>query len=474
MHTAKLKKLLRNINDSDPSVRRSAAEELSGGDERAIYPLIKALRDDNFGVQDAAMRSLMEIKGEITAYMVLPLLRENSFLRNTALIIIKEIGKSSVPLLYTLLNEQDDDIRKFALDLIHDIQYCNYPEKLVELLTGDHNANVRASAAKTLGKLKYNKALPQLINALNDDEWVCFSAIESLTELKDPTSVKHIVKLLESPSEATRFASIESLGNIGSPDAAKPLIDNLQKAEGFERKAIIKSLLQIGSVPSREDISETLLDILINDEWEDKIIAINGLKILDDARAIPYMIDLAGSFELSDPDYEEKKYLIREAVQSFSSMEPLVQILYDDNAKFRGKSFAIEIAGDLKCKEAVSALIKLLKSEYRDIRRSSINSLSKIEGDEVQACLIDAITDHDSHVRKTAVISLGRICEISAFEPLMKMLQKEQYADVIDEFVCALININSTLFLSRIDEFSDNIKEVAAKYTSGFKSEVSC
>ena len=67
MHTAKLKKLLRNINDEDASKRRSAAEALAEGDERAIYPLIKALRDDNLGVQDAAMHSLMEIKGETTA-----------------------------------------------------------------------------------------------------------------------------------------------------------------------------------------------------------------------------------------------------------------------------------------------------------------------------------------------------------------------------------------------------------------------
>ena len=83
--------------------------------------------------------------------MVLPLLRENALLRNTALIILKELGKISVPLLYVLLDDKDDDIRKFAVDLIHDIEYCNYPEKLVELLTGDPNANVRAAAAKTLG-----------------------------------------------------------------------------------------------------------------------------------------------------------------------------------------------------------------------------------------------------------------------------------------------------------------------------------
>ncbi|MBC8554894.1 MAG: HEAT repeat domain-containing protein, partial [Candidatus Brocadiales bacterium] len=84
MHTSKLKSLINKLGSTDPSVRRASAESLSEGDERAIYPLIKSLRDDNLGVQDAAMRSLMAIKGETTAYMVLPLLRENALLRNTA------------------------------------------------------------------------------------------------------------------------------------------------------------------------------------------------------------------------------------------------------------------------------------------------------------------------------------------------------------------------------------------------------
>ena len=93
---------------------------------------------------------------------------------------------------------------------------------------------------------------------------------------------------------------------------------------------------------------------------------------------------------------------------------------------------------------------------------------------EAKECLIDAISDEDSHVRKTAVIALGKISESSAFEPLMKMLLKEKYNDVIDEFVHALMNINSTVFLSRIGEFNDNVKQTAARYQSGLNSGVTC
>ncbi len=474
MHTARLKKLLRDITDEDASKRRSAAEALSEGDERAIYPLIKALRDKNFGVQDAAMRSLMEIKEESTAYMVLPLLRENSFLRNTALIILKEMGHIAVPLLYILLDDKDDDVRKFALDLIHDIKYCSYPDKLVEMLTGDPNANVRAAAAKTIGKLNYKKAAPQLINALTDEEWVCFSSLEALTDLKDESSVDFIVALLNSNSETIRFAAVEALGKIGSPDSIRHLTDLISRSDGFEKKAAIKGLARIGSIPSAPGVTDALIEMLSDDEWENKLIAIKGLVSLECENAIRHMIDTAGSLDLSDPENEDRLYIIKEAIHSFGCNKVLIDLLNDDSAKYKGKVVAIEIVGDLKCREAVPDLIKLLKSDLRDVRRSSIKSLGQIDSGEAKESLIEAIADTDSHVRKTAVTALGKIGEISAFEPLIKMLKNENYNDVIDEFINALLNINAALFISRINEFNDHVRGRAIRYTSDLNPGVTC
>jgi len=474
MHTARLKKLLRDINDDDASKRRSAAEALSNGDERAIYPLIKALKDDNFGVQDAAMRSLMEIKGETTAYMLLPLLRENSFLRNTAIMIIREMGKIAVPLLYVLLNDRDDDVRKFALDLIHDIQYCSYPEKLVEMLTGDPNANVRAAAAKTISMLQYKKAIPQLIKALSDEEWVCFTALEALTNLIDDDSTDAIIDLLKNPSETIRYAAVEALGKISSSKAVECLTDHISKTEGFEKVTTIRSLAMMGCVPSSPGVAEALIDMLKEDEWEDKLIAIKGLVSLKAEDAIYHMVDMAGSLDLSDPESEHKLYAIKEAIHSFGCNASLIELLNDASVKYRGKVVVIEIVGDLRCKDSVPALIKLLKSDYRDVRRTSIKSLGQIKGDEARECLMEAISDGDSHVRKTAVTALGKIGQMSAFEPLMKILRNEQYNDVIDEFINALMNINSALFLSRIGEFNENIRKIASGYSPKLNSEITC
>jgi HEAT repeat protein len=466
-----MKKLLRNITHEDPSIRRSAAESLSEGDERAIYPLIKALRDDNFGVQDAAMHSLMAMRGEVTAYMVLPLLREDSFLRNTALVILTEIGEDAIPLLPELLNDKDDDVRKFALDLIHDIKHCDYPDKVVELIEKDPNTNVRAAAAEAIGKLQFKDAVPHLINALNDEEWVCFSALEALTEMQDDSSIDAIEKLLGNSSETIRFAAIETLGKINTPKSIKALMNHIEIAEGFERKATISNLIKLGTVPSAPGVSDTLIELLNDGEWDEKLLAIRGLVELNEASAIKHIIDIAGQLDTSNPDDEDKLYFIKE---SFNCDNELIEILNNQDFKFRGKVLAIETVGNIQCKGAVPSLINLLKSDLRDVRRSSIQSLAKIDSDDAKDCLIDAVSDHDSHVRRSAITALGKIGDMSSFEPLMKMLKSEKFSDVIYEFVIALMNINSEEFLSRINEFSDNVREIASNYSPDLFKGAAC
>lgn len=474
MHNARLLKLIKNLGHQDPSKRRSAAEALSEGDERAVYPLIKALRDDNLGVQDAATHSLMAIKNEVTAYMMLPLLREEAFLRNSALIILKEMGEFTIPLLPVLLRDKDDDFRKFALDLIFEIQNCNYPNLVLEMLKNDQNDNVRAAAAKALGVLNYKKAIPSLIDALQDNEWVCFAAIEALTSLKDKGSMENITMLLKSPSEAIRYAAIEALGKLASPRAQHPLLEHIAKTNGFERKATIKSLVQVGAVSSSSCMSDDLIEMLKNDDWEDKFVAIKGLIALQETKAIRHMIDAAGSLEFSDPDRDDKVQVIKKAIMGFGCDDLLLELLEDETFRYRGKALAIEIVGDLKCTSSISNLIKLAKSNFRDIRRSSIKSLAQIESEEGKECLIEAINDHDSHVRKQAIIALGKIGDMSAFEPLIKMLHGETYGDVIEEFIRALLSINAMQFLSRINEFNEYIRETAARCAPEYNAGVSC
>ncbi|HEX8948855.1 MAG TPA: HEAT repeat domain-containing protein [Dissulfurispiraceae bacterium] len=458
-----LKKLVKKLEASDPSVRRKAAEEMAEGDERVIYPLIKALSDPNSGVQDAAMRTLISLGGEITAYMVLPLLRENSYLRNTALIILRELGELAVPLLYPLLKDKDADIRKFAIDLLGEIKKGVDPSKIVAYLA-DANANVRAAAAKALGELRYRLAIPEMINALRDEEWVCFSVLEALGDLCAEEAVEKIALLLENPSDALRFAAIETLGKFSSESASAALRTYLPKTSGDERNAVIKSLIQIGITPEMADLSGYLVSMLKKGDWEEKEVVLKGVSALNCKEAVPVMVDVAGSLDPSLPGNEEKILLLKRTISSVDSEEELLKLLDSTDMRYRGKSFAIEILGESGSKRAIPRLIGYLADMRRDLRRASTQALGALGAAETIEPLLEAShRDVDAHVRRSAIDALGRIGSKEAYKPLLDLLEVEKLNDVMERIVQAIVMIDAEIFLSRISEYNDSIREAAAR-----------
>jgi HEAT repeat protein len=458
-----IKKLISRLLSKDPSVRRTAAEELSDGDERALYPLIKSLSDENVGVQDAAMRSLITIGGEVTAYMTLPLMRENTLLRNTALIILKELGEVSVPLLYRLLKDKDEDVRKFAVDLFGEIKTGVDASRLVPSLK-DPNANVRASAAKTLGLLQYSAATPDLIGALGDEEWVCFSALEAIGILKEESAVDVIAGLLSEGSEAVRYSAIETLGQLGSPKAIGFLRAYLLKAEGGEKNEVINALIRIGITPDMADLSDHLLTMLKGGDWDDRVIALKGIRALNCAEAVPLIVDIAGSMDPSQPDNEEKITILKDTVRAMDSEEKLLELLDSPDVKFRGKAFTIELLGEMQSSKALDRLLLYLNDMRRDLRKASAEALGKIQDPgSVAPLLHTSQQDVDAHVRRAAIDALGNIRSADAVAPLMELLDLESFYDVMERIVNALVKIEPEGFLSGAVTYKEPVREIIAK-----------
>ncbi len=459
---------IQKLNDQDPSTRRSAAEELAGGDERAIYPLIRALSDKSAGVQEASMRSLIAIGGEVVGYMVLPLLREDAYLRNTALTILTELGEGAVPLIYPLLKDRDADIRKFAIDLLVGIKEGVDASRIVPCLK-DLNANVRTAAAKASGILEYREAIPALIEALRDEEWVCFSALEALGELKAVEAIESILQLISSPLEAVRFAAIETLGKFGPGNTTipSPLLAHLPSTSGDEKNAVIKSLIQIGITPEMSGLSTPLITMLKEGDWEEKEIALKGISLLHCKEAVPIIVDIGGSLDPLSPESEERISFLKDTIRALDSEEYLLKLLSATDVKYRGKSFAIELLGEIRSKKAVPCLVGYLHNVSRDLRRTSAESLGEIGECEATKPLIQAAQhDEDAHVRRAAVKSLGNIQAKEAFLALIELLGVEKYYDIKEKIVEALIKIDAEAFLADILRFEDNVRELIAKSVS--------
>jgi len=445
----------KNLASPDAGKRRSAVEALSHGDERAVYPLVKALRDSHPGVQDAAMRSLISIGGEVTAWMVLPLLREDSFLRNAAMVILKEIGTDAVSHLPPLLKDKDDDVRKFAIELIADAGGRHLEKALCERLSGDENPNVRAAAAKALGALECRDALPSLVAALKDIEWVRFNALEALSGMREDAAVEPILALLADPSPATRHTAIEALGEIGSSVAGEALLAHLGTADRDERAALLKSLLRIRVPLPGAGFPEDLLDIFLGDnEWRDRLVALRGLVGTAGEDALRAIFDVAGSLDGTELDEEEILREIKDILLRCGSRDALWRLLDDPSLRFRGKAIVAEVVGELQLREAVPSLVVRLRDDVRDIRKAAAQALGRIGDSGAREALVAAIRDPEGHVRKAAVVALGAVGWKEAFEPLLSLLRREEYDDVAREAVQALFAIDPealVAFSGRLD-----------------------
>lgn len=462
-------RILRNLSSPDVSRRRSAAESLSCGDERAVYPLIQAMRDAHPGVQDAAMRSLVSIGGEVTAWMVLPLLREEAFLRNTAMVILKEIGKAAVPHLPPLLKDKDDDVRKFAIELISDAGAGELSGALSERLTDDPNPNVRAAAAKALGILGCREAVPLLVAALKDIEWVRFSALEALSLLRDEEALDPILALLSDPSPATRRAAIETLGAIGSPRAGEALLDHVGKADRDDKVIALTSLLRIGVPLPGDGYPEDLLAIFLGgeEEWDDRLVALRGIVGIAREDALRAIFDMAGSLDETKPDEEGVLHSIKGLLLGCGHPEILPRLLDDPSLRFRGKTVLAEIIGELRVREAVPNLVARLRDDVRDVRRAAVRALGRIGDDRALAALLAAIHDADGHVRKAVVSALGAMGKKEAFEPLLALLREEKYDDVAEEAVRAMGAVDPEALAAASGSLEGRARDIVDAFARG-------
>ena len=466
MNTRTLNKYLKDLSSADDSIRRHAAQALAEADERAIFPLIKALRDDNYGVQDAAMRSLITIGGEVVAHMVVPLLRKDSFLRNTAVLILTELGRVSVPLLYPLLYDKDEDVRKFSLDIMGEIKEDVLPEKIMPLVN-DLNANVRAAAIKAIGEIMYKGGIFRVIDALKDEEWVAFSALECLGKLKEESAVDQITELLSSNSVALRHAAVETLGELGSVRASEALLKHLPKAAHDEKSAAIRSLMQIGITPSMSEVSDVLKELFEKaEDWDERNIALKGLVELKESSAIDTVMNVAGSLDPSVPEDEERLCRIMDALRGFGCAPEFMNLLKDPLVKFRAKVIAATLMGELQCEEAVPELVNLLQEGGRDVRRACIEALGQMRTPEAKHAILETLEDHDSHIRKEAMSSLGRMKDKDAFEILLERLKDDkEYVDVLEEAVKALLMIDPDRLCSHLGKFNNTVRGAIGRFS---------
>ena len=253
---ADAERLVLELGDDDPVVRRNAVVTLANADDPEVvgHLIRRTLFDDDQEVRQAAAESLFGIvigqPDALERLVETAQFDEDVTARLTALDI-----------LLAGLNDRNAEVRKAAAGALGELGELGAIGFLVQTALFDANAEVRKAAAESLGKLDSAGAVRLLIETLGDrDPAVRVLAAEALGNLGDLTAIDPLLRAALHDEDANvRRAAALALGSLKHTRALNLIVDELTNDDPRVRAAAAEALGHLGELPHLVRWLQTML-----------------------------------------------------------------------------------------------------------------------------------------------------------------------------------------------------------------------
>lgn len=216
---------LRRLRARRASQRAAAAFALGDmGSASAVEPLIRALDDRSRDVRSAAARSLGMLEAEAATPRLVGSLAGHEVPRAIAGGALLAMGAKAAPGLRSLLEGQEAAVRANAIELLGFTGDAGDTDRLTEALREDHAvapsrwrelAEVRAAAARALGRIGTHRAADGLRAALDDPApFVRTAAAHALGRLGDRESFDALARQAAEDAYDPAQAAAQALAAI--------------------------------------------------------------------------------------------------------------------------------------------------------------------------------------------------------------------------------------------------------------------
>ncbi|HCE46800.1 MAG TPA: hypothetical protein DET40_24910 [Lentisphaeria bacterium] len=163
--------------------------------------------------------------------------------------------------------------------------------------------------------------------------------------------------------------------------------------------------------PSKRDISEAQISVLINKRnWE---------KILEHGTAA--VEPLIKALKDNDPVIRAETAEVLGGIGDKRALDPLIGMLKDGNPDVRQQ--AVKALGRMGSKRAVEPLAACLKDPSRDIRLEAVEALKSLADEWAFRPLVKSLKDSDAVIRKETVKALLLTGGARAVEPFLEYLE---------------------------------------------------
>lgn len=478
---------LRQLKSKNWEERRAAARALGETkSQRAVKPLVAALRDKDLHVREAAIEALGKIGGPNTIEpLVAMLVDERLWLREAAGRALEQAdpawsrspaARNAVPKLLLALTDEDTDVKTAAEEALGNIADPRTVDPLLRTLRQAGEVTV----VEALGKIRDRRAIEPLVPALRDFRPWMQKAVENALDRIDPrwprsTFVKNampdFIAALADKNLLVRVAAARALGRIGDPRAFEPLLKALQEG-GYVRHAAEKSLDRLdpnwkGSNAARKMLPDFIRE-LQDPNHEVRFSAARQLEKIGDAQAIQPLVETlvdgvsqvrkaaADALEAIAPDWPESKaaraaFLVLAAALKSPDIE-VQHVAAETLGRIRDPravqplldalpvvgAVAASALGNIGDPRAVGPLVSTLKDRSLFLRLAVERALDRIDpawansaaaADTVPGMIKAFLECPDWEVRRAAAEALGKIGDPRAEEALV-LAQKDEDREV--------------------------------------------
>ncbi len=184
------------LGSKDESAREEAVLALASlSDDRIIFPLINALKDENPHIRRITCEALGHTDSpKVVKPLIKALTDEDRYVRETAAEELGHLGKVSIVELMNHLDDPDWRIRMGSVIALRVTSECPDPDPILKTLS-DPSVYVRREAVKTLGRIGDQRILPYIIESINDsDPGVRLRAVRAISRIGSTDDIECILK----------------------------------------------------------------------------------------------------------------------------------------------------------------------------------------------------------------------------------------------------------------------------------------
>ena len=399
------------ITSTDSREREQAARDLGAYPGPEPLRLLKRmLSDPNPDVTYAASRALISAGSAETAETLMPLLRsQEAGLRNRVVDIIAKIGPAALAPATVLLHDRDKDVRKFAVDILLQMNRPETEDPLIQALFDD-NVNVAVAAAEALGRVGSQRCLPYLIESLEKEPWMKCAALKSLGEIGGETALQAILATDVTEESIVLFTAVTALGTLGDSRGIDFLITLLEMQNTALEPAIIQAIQSIFSRTYKTSLKKVqknlstrkIITLLKSHNPGVVRSAIGLLGLLQEETAVAELARLYT--ESNKPLFED----LEEALLSIkpATVAPLLQVIESDKEPQSVKISVLNILGKIGRKAACSRLIAFLKTCAEELQPETMLALGALKDDHALEPMHTVLQSGTEAVKVTAIEAL--------------------------------------------------------------------